>query len=853
MDIFNRPHSIAEDTLHFTVYPPPNLSDKASATSFAACISEYVDSLLPGFIWHRDRFEVKLAPNPDKNEWILESRMRVGDCVDDEWLTVWLLKQISSKWDVVISAYDSDGEFLLIEAADALPSWVKPTNTENRVWIYNSHLHLIPLSHISPPSRKRHRRKLPGAADSDNEDAEHGDDDIYLAVEDAIKIVRNTLTETVAPPAVEKIVWERISGYPDAAKAHLHITKAYLPIDIAKALVANPSLVQKAVETFYTRDSIQLRAAHRMSRFPPTPSTLTSVKMTRTAYAQLVGQKFFPPKIFGHLKDQDGTDEWRWREVGMKIAVGFEMLYQESKGRTTNHLSSGDANSSAEANKEALGRNPEYQKYIENLLSVNYFKGQVQGSELWNSLENKAAAIFVEVHRVDGATRQSFASQVDEALVNKNLPDRSIEKEDSEDWLNIDAQEFEEMLEVTHNKPKANPPSDSTAMDVDNPESAEDRLASQQAKQLKDLASKVEDFIEGAGDVEGAVFNDEELSDDLLSDDPDSSDSDSDSDSDSKSKSEVTRSAERQAAMDKLVPGLEASDYGKMPASYHSNSQRLAPESVATDDADESTMVENPASEAKSASLPKPRTVRPPIIPRDKYDGVDSDDETDEEEIEEDDESEEDRPQVVGEIEIDMEQEEEEFLEFSRQALGITEDQWSEIVQDRKDRGVFLPSSAMKTPAPINRPSATSGDTEKKKHTPRVPEPGPRPNVNPELDSFEAVMKALDEALSQSRKPSGKSEEKKDQDKGKRKERANDEPSAMDVDQDNDFDIDAAMEAELKEALEVDEDSDTEQPSDYKMIKNLLESFKSQEGLSGPFSNLAGRLKPDFKLPRDES
>lgn len=162
MEIFNRPHSIAEDTLHFTVYPSPTSSDKASVTSLAACITDYADSLLPGFIWHRDKFEVKLSRNQDESGWILESRMRVGDCVDDEWLTVWLLKQISSKWDVVIryvlhvhgplvswhmglSIYDSDGEFLLIEAADALPSWVKPTNSENRV-------RLLPI-----PSVPRHK------------------------------------------------------------------------------------------------------------------------------------------------------------------------------------------------------------------------------------------------------------------------------------------------------------------------------------------------------------------------------------------------------------------------------------------------------------------------------------------------------------------------------------------------------------------------------------------------------------------------------------------------------------------------------------------------------------------------
>src|ERR1700735_5584039 len=56
-----------------------------------------------------------------------------------------------------------------------------------------------------------------------------------------------------------------------------------------------------------------------MSRFPPKPSVLRTVKMTRTAYAQLVGQKFHPPKIFGRLQEKEGTKEWRWRDIGMKV------------------------------------------------------------------------------------------------------------------------------------------------------------------------------------------------------------------------------------------------------------------------------------------------------------------------------------------------------------------------------------------------------------------------------------------------------------------------------------------------------------------------------------------------------
>jgi len=103
MDIFNRPPSISEDTLHYTVYPPLDSSDKTSVTALATFISNHVDTVLPNFVWHRDAFEVKIVPDQvNTGSWLLEGRMRVGDCVDDEWCTVWLLKEISSRWDVAV-------------------------------------------------------------------------------------------------------------------------------------------------------------------------------------------------------------------------------------------------------------------------------------------------------------------------------------------------------------------------------------------------------------------------------------------------------------------------------------------------------------------------------------------------------------------------------------------------------------------------------------------------------------------------------------------------------------------------------------------------------------------------------
>lgn len=138
MDIFNRPPSISEDTIQYTLYPPPALAEKSFATTLAACVQAHVSELLPNFLWHRDPFEVKVAKDiysatARDSKWMLEGRMRVGDSVDDEWCVVWILREISKKWDFAISVMDSDGEFLLIEAAEVLPSWVKPTNSENRV------------------------------------------------------------------------------------------------------------------------------------------------------------------------------------------------------------------------------------------------------------------------------------------------------------------------------------------------------------------------------------------------------------------------------------------------------------------------------------------------------------------------------------------------------------------------------------------------------------------------------------------------------------------------------------------------------------------------------------------------
>lgn len=38
------------------------------------------------------------------DEWRLEGVMRVGDSIEDEWVAVWLVKQITGKWEGVVGS-----------------------------------------------------------------------------------------------------------------------------------------------------------------------------------------------------------------------------------------------------------------------------------------------------------------------------------------------------------------------------------------------------------------------------------------------------------------------------------------------------------------------------------------------------------------------------------------------------------------------------------------------------------------------------------------------------------------------------------------------------------------------------
>lgn len=170
---------------------------------------------------------------------------------------------------------DTDGDFLLIEAANSLPKWVTPGNAENRVragpelsgretsltilvpaqqlWLYHGHLCLLPLTIQSPASSRPH-----GGLNAFEDDTTSA---AYLSPTDALAALRSTAPNTYRAPEIERDVWVRIDRYPRAMETHCQKVVAYLPKEVAKALRTRPSLVQRAVEGFYVRDPAQLRVS----------------------------------------------------------------------------------------------------------------------------------------------------------------------------------------------------------------------------------------------------------------------------------------------------------------------------------------------------------------------------------------------------------------------------------------------------------------------------------------------------------------------------------------------------------------------------------------------------------------
>ena len=132
------PKFLPEDCVEYTLYIiESKLNDFDIREKLREVQSEAIKmtkKLLKHFIWQREIFALELIRENDEPRSFLRGRTNFGDSVEDEWLIVYILRELSASFPQLwIRIVDADGQFLLIEAANALPQWLNPEIADFRV------------------------------------------------------------------------------------------------------------------------------------------------------------------------------------------------------------------------------------------------------------------------------------------------------------------------------------------------------------------------------------------------------------------------------------------------------------------------------------------------------------------------------------------------------------------------------------------------------------------------------------------------------------------------------------------------------------------------------------------------
>ncbi|XP_017016188.2 protein ecdysoneless [Drosophila takahashii] len=391
-------------------------------------------SLERSYLWHKDEFQLQIRlgtaeerllneeTNPEEQAELgdlpphFHGVTHYGDNISDEWFIVYLLAEITrARGDCIARVSDSDGEFLLIEAADSLPDWASPENCEQRVYLVNGCLQLLQNSS---------QQEKP------------------LTMAMAVQRIRLNPTLYRCSREIQSCIDSRLKEY-QIAQPHFSIHRQVLelPVSAAQLLKQQPRLLSSAVRAFCERDSLDVKALRTMRYFPPEATRLrTNVRFTRCLYAMLSHQQYLPEKRLGwNLADPLKQPE-RYKEqlLGVKLASGLEILASQAK-RVEN---------------QQLEEMPQWRAYVRSLQSKGYFKNNLEGSAEYQELLNKAKDYFKGNQARFRTASQAGAEILDILLhpaesASEELRDEenNLQPSDSDEWLNISAEDLDSMLQ----------------------------------------------------------------------------------------------------------------------------------------------------------------------------------------------------------------------------------------------------------------------------------------------------------------------------------------------------------------------------------------------------------------------
>ncbi|XP_001362511.2 protein ecdysoneless homolog [Monodelphis domestica] len=395
----------------------------------ASITTEYA-SLLVSYIWQNQPFNLRYTPGKGNIPAHIVGVTKFGDNIEDEWFIVYLIKQITKKFpELVARIEDNDGEFLLIEAAEFLPKWLDPDNSTNRVFFHCGELCIIPA-----PRKSEEISWLPATPPT---------------ISQALEIIAKHSEKILASESIQTAVNKRIKGYPEKLQTSLHRAHCFLPAAAAAILKQHPRLVAAAVQAFYLRDPIDLRACRTFKIFLPETRVMTTVTFTKCLYAQLVQQKFVPDRRSGYTLPSPSHPQYRAHELGMKLAHGFEILCAKS-------------NSLPDFKKSLMTTTSLWNGFLDSLKANGFFEGEIESSAKYLQKLHMAKNYFEHsVNRPESLLDVSPGEEILTLLQTLPFDQEELKKEEanlcSEDddrWLYISPDQLDQVLQEATGKDK---------------------------------------------------------------------------------------------------------------------------------------------------------------------------------------------------------------------------------------------------------------------------------------------------------------------------------------------------------------------------------------------------------------
>ena len=443
MDALNKfSKESCEDYVEYSIYPVESDNSSINLQNLRDECLAHITPYIVQYMWHKEPFSLVTRKHH------LHGRMKIGDNVEDEWYVISMLFKLTVlKSNIVVKVWDQDGEVLLIEAADHLPKWAQdPDTAENRVYIYQNQLHLIPIA--QNPSQLT---PLPVGVPS---------------IEDGVNTVKNFQECTRASNKIQSIIRKRMKSYPDDWSDQEQFTHVIVPEKINNLLKSVPKhLISAAIRCFYTRDVLDLRNCRTLKNFPPENLMKVGIPLSKCLYAMLAKQQFKPDKRSNWpMPPQSDRNEYKASDLGFKLTCGFEMLLAQCNGKDKE--STIDISSSLDELR--------YERFEKSLFENGYFENELKGSQKWKLLTYQAREYFkssfaqndsTDSKNDDGKTfsaqlkhfvtqiakRESDAGIILEKPIESELP---MKPPDDDSWLDYEQESFDEMLKSHFNLEK---------------------------------------------------------------------------------------------------------------------------------------------------------------------------------------------------------------------------------------------------------------------------------------------------------------------------------------------------------------------------------------------------------------